>query len=61
MRISTDKAIELILYALAEKIKIGLDMEACVDAARNDLLDFWDKDIKEVERDANTVYNKVNL
>ena len=48
--ISTDKAIELILYAVAEKTKMGIDIEESVRVAKNDTLGFWDRDITEIEK-----------
>jgi cytochrome c556 len=54
--ISTDTAIELILYAVAEKTKMGLDMEQVVRAAKNDLIGFWEKDMKEIEHSCHSVY-----
>jgi sRNA-binding carbon storage regulator CsrA len=47
--LSTDKAIELILYAVAEKQKIGIDMEKNIDVARNEIFSFWKRDMKEIE------------
>lgn len=47
--ISTDKAIELILYAVAEKTKMGIDIEESVRVAKNDMLGFWDRDMIEIE------------
>lgn len=51
MNISTDKAIELILYGLAEKIKIGLDMESCVKVAKNDIIGIWSDDMSQIEKE----------
>ena len=48
--ISTDKAIELISYAIAEKTKIGIDIEESVRVAKNDMLGFWDRDMTEIEK-----------
>jgi hypothetical protein len=57
--ISTDTLIELILYAVAEKVKMGLDIEQVVRAAKNDLLGFWEKDMKEIELSCLEICNPV--
>ena len=46
---STDKAIELLLYAVAEKTKMGIDIEKSVDVARNEIFYFWQRDMIEIE------------
>jgi len=51
MKISTDKAIESILYAVAKKTEMGLDVEACVNVARTDLLGIWSDDMSQIERE----------
>lgn len=47
--ISTDKAIECILYAVAEKTKMGIDIEESVRVAKDEMLGFWDRDMAEIE------------
>ena len=47
--ISSDKIIEAVLYAVAEKQKIGLDMEETASRAKNELLYIWSKDMDEIE------------
>jgi sRNA-binding carbon storage regulator CsrA len=47
--ISTDKAIELLLYAVAEKTKIGIDMESSVNVAREEIFSLWKRDMIEIE------------
>lgn len=56
--LSTDKAIELILYAVAEKQKIGIDMEKSIDVARNEIFYFWKRDMKEVEETVQSMSSK---
>lgn len=51
MNTSTDEIIEAALYAVAEKQKMGLDMEESVKRAKNELLSVWSKDMSEMETD----------
>lgn len=46
---SSDHIIEAVLYALAEKQKLGLDMEESVKRAKNDLTHLWIKDMENLE------------
>lgn len=56
--ISTDKAIELLLYAVAEKTKMGIDMEKSIDVARNEIFSLWQRDMKEIEETCQSMYFK---
>jgi len=58
MRISTDDAIECVLYAVAEKQKMGLDMEESVKVAKMELLNFWSRDMREIESCMYEIYGK---
>lgn len=51
MSISTDKVIEAVLYAVAEKQKMGLDMEENVKRAKEELLSVWSRDMNKMETD----------
>ncbi len=48
--ISTDRAIELIAYSIAQKQERGIDMELSVKAAKDDLLGFWERDMIDIEQ-----------
>jgi len=50
-QISSDEAIEAILYTLAEKISTKLDMELCIKSAKSELLKIWDEDMKSIMED----------
>ena len=50
-QISSDEAIEAILYALAEKISTKLDMELCIKNTKSELLNIWDEDMKSIMED----------
>ena len=56
--ISTDKAIELLLYAVAEKTKIGIDMESSISVAREEIFSLWKRDIREIEEACQSIYSK---
>jgi len=47
--ISTDAAIPAILYAVAHKVKMGLDVEQTTKVAQMELLGFWSRDMNEIE------------
>jgi hypothetical protein len=47
--ISTDAAIPAILYAVAHKVKMGLDVAKTIKVAQRELLGFWDRDMNEIE------------
>ena len=55
---STDKAIELLLYAVAEKTKMGIDIEESVRVAKNDMLGFWGRDMTEIEKSCYSLSSK---
>jgi hypothetical protein len=52
---TTEKKIECILYGVAEKQKIGLDMEKNIEVAKNELLHLWTSDMSQIEQDANRI------
>lgn len=54
--ISTDKKIEYLLYAVAEKTKMGLDMEDSVERAKSEIIHIWEQDMTEIENTASMVY-----
>ena len=56
--ISTDKIIEAVLYAVAHKEKMGLDMEESVRVAQNELLHFWSRDMSGIEESCRLMYSK---
>ena len=56
--ISTDNAMELILYAVAEKTKMGIDIEESVRVAKNDMLGFWGRDMTEIEKSCYSLSSK---
>jgi hypothetical protein len=53
--ISTDDAISAILYGVANKVKMGLDIEETVKVAQTDILGFWSRDMREIEKDVITI------
>ena len=56
MNISTDKAIEFILYAVAEKQKMGLDMEQNIHVAKMELLNIRSQDMSQIETDLHLLH-----
>jgi hypothetical protein len=54
-KVSSDERIEAILFAVAEKIKMGLDMEETVKRAKKDILDIWSEDMRQIEADVYTI------
>jgi len=50
-KVSSDERIEAILFAVAEKIKMGLDMEETVKRAKSEILDIWSEDMRQIEAD----------
>ena len=55
-KISTDKKIEYLLYAVAEKTKMGIDMEDSVKRAKSEIIHVLDQDMTEIENMAAMVY-----
>ncbi len=53
--ISTDDAISAILYGVANKVKMGLDIDETVKVAKTDILGFWSRDMREIEKDVITI------
>ncbi len=51
-KVSTDILIDCVLYAVAEKKKIGLDMGESIKRAKQELLHAWNSDMAEIEKDA---------
>jgi len=49
--ISTDEAIPAILYGVANKVISGLDVEQVVKVAQTELLGFWSRDEREIEKE----------
>ncbi len=56
MKVSTDDAIEAILYGVAQKQKIGLNMEEIVKVAKRELLAIWRSDMNKIESDTMEIY-----
>jgi hypothetical protein len=54
-KVSSDERIEAILFAVAEKIKMGLDMEETVKRAKSEILDIWSEDMRQIEADVYTI------
>ena len=55
--ISTDRAIECILYAVAEKQKIGLDMQDSVERAKGEIFNLWSRDMSEMKEIEESLLN----
>jgi len=54
-KVSSDERIEAILFAVAEKIKMRLDMEETVKRAKSEILDIWSEDMRQIEADVYTI------
>ena len=54
-KVSSDERISAILFAVAEKIKMGLDMEETVKRAKSEILDIWSEDMRQIEADVYTI------
>lgn len=54
-KVSSDERIEAILFAVAEKTKMGLDMEETVKRAKSEILDIWSEDMRQIEADVNAI------
>lgn len=55
VHISTDDAISAVLYAVANKAKMGLDIEQTVKVAKTEILGFWTRDMAEIETCVRTI------
>lgn len=56
--ISTDKAIECILYAVAHKSKMGLDIEDSVERAKSEIINIWEKDIDDIQNISSLIFSQ---